>query len=101
MKNKELDNILDNVGADIRAEQLDSSAVHEAADRVWMKMSSLEAGHCPPESESAMAGGSPPLNAAGSANRIESCAEFQKAMAAYLRRELLEARALLAVDRTH
>ena len=101
MKNKELDNMLDKVGAEIRAEQIESSTVNEAAERVWTKMSSLEAGYCPPESGSAMAGGSPPLDAAGSADRIESCADFQTLMPGFLRHELSEARALLLVDHTH
>ncbi len=85
MNNKELDNILDKVGTDIRAEELDSSTVNEAAGRVWMKMSAVD--------ESAAV--------AGAAEHIESCADFQTLMPAYLRHELSEARALLLVDHTH
>ena len=87
MNNKELDNILDKVSADIRGEEVQSTTVKGAAERVWMKMSAVDADARP--------------TAAGPAERIEGCADFQSLMPAYLRNELSEARALLLVDHTH
>ena len=94
MKNKELDNILDKVTAEIQSEQIDSAAMNDATERVWMKLSAEE-------SARVMAGGSPPLNATRSAEHIEGCADFQSLMPAYLKGELSEARSLLLVDHTH
>lgn len=88
MKNKELDNILDNVAAGIRAEQVDSSAVSGAADRVWARMSAEPA-------QTATA------SVSHESERIEGCADFQSLMRAYLNGELSEARSLLLVDHTH
>jgi FecR-like protein/putative zinc finger protein len=87
MNNKELDNILDKVSADIRGEEVQSATVKGAAERVWMKMSAVDADARP--------------SAAAPAERIEGCADFQSLMPAYLRNELSEARALLLVDHTH
>ncbi len=39
MKNKELNHILDQVTAGIRAEETDSAAMNDAADRVWTQLS--------------------------------------------------------------
>ena len=89
MKNKELDNMLDKVATEIRGEQIDASSVSEAADRVWMRMSSQSA-----------ASNAAPVTATAS-EHIESCADFQSLMPAYVSRELSEARALLLVDHTH
>ena len=90
MKNKELDNMLDKVTTDIRGEQIDSATVRESADRVWMKMSSQSA-----------VGANEAAMTAGASEHIESCADFQSLMPAYVARELSEARALLLVDHTH
>lgn len=90
MKNKELDNMLDKITSDIRGEQIESSSVNEAAERVWMRMSS----------QSAVAANKASV-AASAAEHIESCADFQSLMPAYVSRELSEARALLLVDHTH
>jgi len=87
MNNKELDNILDKVSADIRGEEVQSATVKGAAERVWMKMSAVEA--------------NAHQSAPAPAERIEGCADFQSLMPAYLRNELSEARALLLVDHTH
>ena len=87
MNNKELDNILDKVSADIRGEEVQSATVEGAAERVWMKMSAADADARP--------------SANAPAERIEGCADFQSLMPAYLRNELSEARALLLVDHTH
>jgi hypothetical protein len=87
MNNKELDNILDRVSADIRGEEAQSATVKGAAERVWMKMSAVDADARP--------------SASAQAERIEGCADFQSLMPAYLRNELSEARALLLVDHTH
>ena len=88
MNNKELDNILDKVSADIRGEEVESATVKGAAERVWMKMSAVDAD----------ASGA---NVAAQAEHLEGCADFQSVMPAYLRGELSEARALLLVDHTH
>ena len=88
MNNKELDNILDKVGADIRGEEIQSATVKSAAERVWMKMSAVDAD-------------APGANVAAQAEHIEGCGDFQSLMPAYLRGELSEARALLLVDHTH
>ena len=87
MNNKELDNILDKVSGDIRGEEIQSVTVKGAAERVWMKMSTVDADARP--------------SSAAPAERIEGCADFQSLMPAYLRNELSEARALLLVDHTH
>ncbi|MEK6335870.1 MAG: FecR domain-containing protein [Acidobacteriota bacterium] len=87
MKNKELDNILDQVTAGIRNQKVDEAKANDAAERVWARLST-EA------SLSATAESAP-------ADRIEGCADFQSLIPAYLRKELSEARALLLVDHTH
>jgi hypothetical protein len=87
MNNKELDNILDKVSADIRGEEVQSATVKSAAERVWMKMSAVDADARRAD--------------VGQAEHIEGCADFQSLMPAYLRHELSEARALLLVDHTH
>ena len=38
MKNKELNNILDQVTAGIRAEQVDDATVSDATERVWARL---------------------------------------------------------------
>src|SRR5437870_6312249 len=86
MKNKELDNILDQVAAGIRAEQVDAVVVDDVAERVWARLSS--------DAVSAKIEALP-------ADRIEGCADFQTLMPAYLSGELSEARSLLLVDHTH
>ncbi|MGZ5483715.1 MAG: FecR domain-containing protein [Pyrinomonadaceae bacterium] len=90
MKNKELDNMLDKVATEIRGEQIESATVNDAAERVWMRMSS----------QSGVAANEASVTASAS-EHIESCADFQSLMPAYVSRELSEARALLLVDHTH
>ena len=87
MKNKELENILDEVANGIRSEQVDEAVVSDAAKGVWARLSTEAA-------VSATAEAAP-------ADRIEGCADFQSLIPAYLRRELSEARSLLLVDHTH
>ena len=89
MKNKELDNILDKVTTEIRAEQADSEVVNDAAERVWSRMSA----EAPSKSVAAFA--------QHESEHIEGCADFQSLMPAYLDGELSEARSLLLVDHTH
>jgi ferric-dicitrate binding protein FerR (iron transport regulator) len=91
MKNKELDNMLDKVATEIRGEQIESATVNDAAERVWMKMSS----------QSGVAAKTEASVTVGASEHIESCADFQSLMPAYVGRELSEARALLLVDHTH
>jgi hypothetical protein len=92
MKNKELNNILDQVAAGIRDEQLDEAIVKDAAGRAWTQLST--------ETNARMMRADS-LQNAGAPIRIEGCADFQSLIPAYLRRELSEARALLLVDHTH
>src|SRR6266851_226820 len=87
MKNKELENILDQVTAGIRNEKVDEAVVNDAAQRVWARLITEN-------SASATAEAAP-------ADRIEGCADFQSLIPAYLRSELSEARSLLLVDHTH
>jgi hypothetical protein len=96
MKNKELDNMLDKVATEIRGEQIESATVSDAAERVWMKMSAeADAGRMP--ANRLQDAGVP----VGASEHIESCADFQSLMPAYVGGELSEARALLLVDHTH
>ena len=90
MKNKELDNILDQVTAGIHSEQVDGKLVNEASARVWTNL----------ETE-AMSAQSPQGASASSVERIEGCPDFQALIPAYLGGKLSEARSLLLVDHTH
>src|SRR6266480_5553924 len=90
MKNKELDNILDQVTDGIRAEQVDDATVSGATERVWARLST-ETGALSVRANHAQDAGAP----------IEGCADFQSLMPAYLGGELSEARSLLLVDHTH
>src|SRR6266513_3394760 len=109
MKNKEIENILDQVTAGIRGEEVDSTVVNEATGRVWSQLSAatdarrMRADRPMAHPSAAAALGTPgdagaPIGVAG---RIEGCADFQSLIPAYLRGELSEARALLLVDHTH
>ena len=93
MKKKELDNMLDEIAAGIRSEQVDDGAVNEATGRVWSRL----------ESEDARRMRAYRLQDAGAAavDRIEGCADFQSLIPAYLGSRLSEARSLLLVDHTH
>jgi ferric-dicitrate binding protein FerR (iron transport regulator) len=84
--NNDLDNILDKATTAIRNEAVEQSVVNTAADRVWARVSAEAVGQT---SQTVVA------------ERIESCADFQSLIPAYLRNELSEARALLLVDHTH
>src|ERR1041385_584597 len=90
MKNKELDNILDQVTDGIRAEQISDDLVSQSANRVWQRVST-EAG-APQMSAN---------SAAAAIERIEGCADFQSLIPTYLGGQLSEARSLLLVDHTH
>ena len=70
MKNKELNNILDQVTAGIRAEQVDASVVDEATERVWTRLSAE--------------GASSAMMEAAPADHIEGCADFQTLIPSYL-----------------
>jgi hypothetical protein len=87
MKNKELNHILDQVTAGIRAEQVDDATVSDATERVWAQLSKEVATSAKME--------------AAPADRIEGCADFQTLIPAYLGGKLSEARSLLLVDHTH
>src|SRR5882724_7393088 len=87
MKNKELDNILDQVTAGIRAEQVDEATASKATERVWARLLTENSASAKME--------------AVPADRIEGCADFQTLIPAYLGGKLSEARSLLLVDHTH
>jgi hypothetical protein len=89
MKKRELDNLLDEVTAGIRSEQIDDAAIKGASDRVWSRMNGAN---------TMLADG---LQDVGASNRIEGCADFQSLIPAYLGKQLTEARSLLLVDHTH
>src|SRR5262245_37212749 len=90
MKKRELDNLLDEVTAGIRSEQIDNAAVKGASDRVWSRMSASRMLADRPQDAGAPGGAA-----------IEGCADFQSLMPAFLGGQLTEARALLLVDHTH
>ncbi|MDX6575866.1 MAG: hypothetical protein QOE96_1819 [Blastocatellia bacterium] len=98
MKNKELNNILDQVTAGIRAEQVDDATVSDATERVWARLSNetdarmMHAGRS--QNASAPTAGAP-------ADHIEGCADYQTLIPAYLGGKLSDARTLLLVDHTH
>jgi hypothetical protein len=94
MKNKELDNILDQVTDGIRAEQVDDATVSDATERVWARLST-ETGARKMRANDAQDAGAP------ASTTIEGCADFQSLIPAYLGGELSEARSLLLVDHTH
>jgi ferric-dicitrate binding protein FerR (iron transport regulator) len=87
MNKKELDNILDHVTAEIRAEQVDEAVIGDATERVWARLSTENSTSIKME--------------ALPADRIEGCADFQTLIPAYLGGKLSEARSLLLVDHTH
>ncbi|MCA1576301.1 MAG: FecR domain-containing protein [Acidobacteria bacterium] len=78
--------ILDKVTAEIRNEKTDPAVVSAAADRVWARVAAAAG-----ESEFQMP----------TVDRIESCADYQSLIPAYLGGNLSEARSLLLVDHTH
>jgi hypothetical protein len=91
---QELDQILDNVTAGIRDEQIDRGTVTAATSRVWARV--------------AEASGATAVNSASATNattsvpdHIRNCADFQAIIPAYLAGQLSPARALLLEDHTH
>src|SRR6266404_2744056 len=98
MKNKELENIMDQVSAGIRNQKVDEAVVNDAAERVWARLSSEDAGRMRADRPQDVGA---PIMEAAPADRIEGCADFQSLIPAYLRKELSEARSLLLVDHTH
>ena len=109
MKKKELENILDQVTAGIRAEKIEEPAASDAAQRVWTQLAVDE--NAPrmsanrPQDAGAPIMGFPTSGAltAGipTEGRIDGCMDFQSLIPAYLDNELSEARSLLLVDHTH
>lgn len=84
----DFDNILDKTTAGIRNEQVESSVVNQAADRVWARLAA--------ESSETLS-----ASATAPSERIENCNDFQSLIPAYLRGDLSDARSLLLVDHTH
>jgi hypothetical protein len=89
MKNKELDNILDQIASGIHSEEIDDQVVNDASARVWARLSG---------STAMTAGAASPAVAT---DHIEGCPDFQSLIPAYLSGQLSEARSLLLVDHTH
>src|SRR5581483_9344786 len=79
MKNKELDNILDQVTSGIRSENIDEATLSAAKERVSMKLS---------EGALRMSAAHPQ----GAGAPIEGCADFQALIPSHLAGELSEAR---------
>jgi len=84
--NNDFDAILDKATAEMRNEQIDSTVVNKAAERVWARVAT----ELPVQKAEA-----------ASAERIENCADFQSLIPAHLSGNLSEARSLLLVDHTH
>ena len=80
MTDRELNNIVDDVTAEIRSEKLDSATVESAAHRVWTRMTGEEA---------AVAAGVRPVE------QIRNCDDFQALIPAYLQGYLSSARTTL------
>ena len=85
--NNDLDAILDNATTEMRNEQIDSTVINEAAERVWARLAEEAAGRIRKDTVAS--------------ERIGSCADFQSLIPAYLTGSLSEARSLLLVDHTH
>src|SRR5215510_14057732 len=85
MTDRELNNIVDDVTAEIRNERLDSATVEGAAHRVWTRMTGEEA---------AVAAGVRPVE------QIRNCDDFQALIPAYLQGYLSSARTMLLEDHT-
>jgi FecR-like protein/putative zinc finger protein len=85
MTDRELNNIVDDVTAEIRNERLDSATVESAAQRVWTRMAGEQA---------AVAAGVRPVE------QIRNCDDFQALIPAYLQGYLSSARTTLLEDHT-
>src|SRR5215475_4509743 len=85
MTDRELNNIVDDVAAEIRNERLDSATVESAAQRVWTRMAGEQA---------AVAAGVRPVE------QIRNCDDFQALIPAYLQGYLSGARTTLLEDHT-
>jgi ferric-dicitrate binding protein FerR (iron transport regulator) len=85
MTDRELNNIVDDVTAEIRNERLDSATVESAARRVWTRMAGEQA---------AAAAGVRPVE------QIRNCDDFQTLIPAYLQGYLSSARTTLLEDHT-
>src|SRR5215475_14327487 len=83
MTDRELNNIVDDVTAEIRSEKLDSAVVEGAAQRVWKRMAGEEA---------AIAAGIRPVE------QIRNCDDFQALIPPYLQGHLSSARTTLFED---
>src|SRR5262245_35650432 len=85
MTDRELNNIVDDVTAEIRSERLDSATVEGAAQRVWTRMTGEQA---------AIDAGVRPVE------QIRNCDDFQALIPAYLAGALSSARTMLLEDHT-
>ncbi|HEY6122571.1 MAG TPA: FecR domain-containing protein [Pyrinomonadaceae bacterium] len=85
--NNELDSILNKAISQIAEESIDHASMNTALDRVWTRISAEATGDL--------------QIAAPRVDRIESCADFQSLIPAFLNGNLTEARSLLLEDHTH
>lgn len=86
--NKELEAIIDDVTARIRAEEPSAAVVNSAADRVWARIAA--------ETDVAVA----PITEVMTVEHIHGCGDFQKLIPVYLKGQLSDARRLLLEDHT-
>src|SRR5882724_13723290 len=85
--NNELDSILDKTIGQIADQQLDPASMNAAVGRVWARLSAETAGET--------------NTSTVTVEHIESCADFQSLIPAFLNGTLSEARSLLLEDHTH
>ena len=85
---KELEAIIDDVTARMRAEELSAAVVNGAAERVWARIAA--------EAEMSAA----PVVEVATVEHIHGCGDFQKLIPVYLKGQLSDARRLLLEDHT-
>src|SRR5882724_2214116 len=85
--NNELDSILDKTIGQIADQQLDPASMNAAVGRVWARLSAETAAEM--------------NTSTATVEHIESCADFQSLIPAFLNGTLSEARSLLLEDHTH
>lgn len=88
--NQEIDDLLDQLTASMRHEELESTEVNEAAGRVWARLAQTHLTTAAPAAELLTP-----------SEHIHNCADFQSLIPAYLKSQLSEARTLLLEDHTH
>jgi hypothetical protein len=93
---RDLDAIINETARKIRDEEIDSSAVNEAATRVWQRVS-LQAA----EISASQVGNLNTMNSKTAAEQISGCGDFQSLIPAYVEGKLSTARTLLLEDHSN